>query len=136
MFQTLKAKRFFVNALTFGRVPLVFLFMITAIIQAYHPLATWLIVLAAFFIGIASAWTMVYIPEVFPTERRATCTGWVSSIGRIAYVAGPALAAVLLKAFPAMTGFWVAAGLVMLVPVGIVWLADPAETSKRELEEI
>ena len=95
-----------------------------------------MLVLAAFFVGLASTWTNVYIPEVFPTERRATCAGWVSSIARVAYVAGPALAAVLLKAFPTMTGFWVVAGLVMLVPVGIVRLVDPAETRKRELEEI
>jgi CDP-diacylglycerol---glycerol-3-phosphate 3-phosphatidyltransferase len=54
MLQTLKAKRFFVNALTFGRVPLVFLFMITAIIQAYQTEATWLIFLAAFFLSAAS----------------------------------------------------------------------------------
>ena len=88
---------------------------------------------AAFFIGITSAWTTTYISEVFPTERRATCGGWVSSIARVAYVAGPALAALLLKAFPTMTGFWVAAGLVILVPVGIIALADPAETRKRTL---
>lgn len=95
-----------------------------------------LAIVAAFFVGVVSAWTYVFIPEVFPTERRATCTGWVSSIGRIAYVAGPALAAVLLRAFPTMTGFWVAAGLVMLVPVGIVALADPLETRQWDLEEI
>ena len=95
-----------------------------------------LLVLAAFFVGIASIWTNVYIPEVFPTERRATCTGWVSSIARIAYVAGPALAAVLLKVFPTMAGFWVAAGLVILIPIGIVWLVQPTETRKQELEEI
>jgi MFS family permease len=95
-----------------------------------------LVAMAAFFVGVVSTWTIVYIPEVFPTERRATCTGWVSSIGRIAYVAGPALAAVLLKAFPTMTGFWVAAALVMLVPVAIVWLADPLETRQRDLAEI
>lgn len=101
-----------------------------------EPWPAVLLVLAAFFIGITSAWTMVYIPEIFPTERRATCAGWVSSIGRIAYVAGPAIAALLLKAFPTMTGFWVVAGLVMLIPVGVVWLADPAETGRCELEDI
>ena len=95
-----------------------------------------LLALAAFFVGIASTWTNVYIPEVFPTERRATCTGWVSSIARIAYVAGPALAAVLLKVFPTMTGFWVVAGLVILIPIGIVLLVQPAETRKQDLEEI
>ena len=72
----------------------------------------------------------------WPTGRRATCTGWVSSIARIAYVAGPALAAVLLKVFPTMTGFWVVAGLVILIPIGIVWLVDPGETTRRDLEEI
>jgi hypothetical protein len=47
-----------------------------------------------------------------------------------------ALAAVLLRVFPTMTGFWVAAGLVMLVPVVVVWLADPLETGGWELEEL
>ena len=95
-----------------------------------------MLVLAAFFVGLASTWTNVYIPEVFPTERRATCAGWVSSIARIAYVAGPALAAVLLKVFPTMTGFWLVAGLVILIPIGIFWLVDPGETTRRDLEEI
>jgi MFS family permease len=94
------------------------------------------LILAAFFIGLVSAWTTTYVPEVFPTDRRASCAGWVSSIARVAYVLGPALAAVLLKAFPTMTGFWVAAGLVMLIPIAIIWLADPFETKTRSLEEI
>jgi hypothetical protein len=60
----------------------------------------------------------------------------VSSIGRIACVAGPALAAVLLKAFPTMTGFWMAAALALLAPAGIVWLVDLLETRQPDLAEI
>lgn len=89
-----------------------------------------------FFIGIISTWLFVYIPEIFPTERRGTCTGWVMSIARVAYVAGPALAALLLRTFPTMEGFWVAAGLVMLIATGILLLSRPFETRALELEEI
>ncbi|MCA9871159.1 MAG: MFS transporter [Anaerolineae bacterium] len=89
-----------------------------------------------FFFGISSSWTIVYIPEVFPTERRATCMGWVTAGGRISYVVGPALAALLLKTFPDMHGFWVAAGLVALLPIVIILLARPAETRQQSLEEI
>lgn len=35
-----------------------------------------------------------------------------------------------------MTGFWVVAGLVILAPVAIIWLADPAETQRRDWKEI
>ncbi|MCB0233467.1 MAG: MFS transporter, partial [Anaerolineae bacterium] len=40
-----------------------------------------------FFFGISSSWTAVYISEVFPTDRRATCVGWVTAASRISYVA-------------------------------------------------
>ncbi len=93
-------------------------------------------VCAGFFIGIISAWLFVYIPEIFPTERRGTCTGWVMSLARLSYVLGPALASLLLRTFPTMTGFWVAAGLFMLIPTGLVLLARPFETRALELEEI
>ncbi len=91
---------------------------------------------AGFFIGIVSSWLFVYIPEIFPTERRGTCTGWVMSFARLAYVIGPALAAWLLRRFPTMEGFWVVAGLVMLIPTGIILITRPFETRALELEEI
>jgi hypothetical protein len=65
--------------------------------------------------------------------------GWVSSISRIAYAVGLALADALLKTSPTVAGFWLAARLVVLVLVGSVWLADPMdslETCRRDLEEI
>ncbi len=87
-------------------------------------------------IGIVSTWLVVYIPEIFPTERRGVCVGWVMSLVRLSYVVGPALAALLLRRFPTMEGFWVAAGLVMLVPVAIVFFVRPFETRGLELEAI
>jgi MFS-type transporter involved in bile tolerance (Atg22 family) len=57
-------------------------------------------------------------------------------VARVSYVAGPALAAVLLQVFPTMEWFWVVTGLVMLIPIGIILLSNPYETKTRELEEI
>lgn len=95
-----------------------------------------MVVLAGFFLGVSSSWATVYVPEIFPTERRATCVGWVTAIGRIAYVAGPALAALLLRTFPTMEGFWVMTGLVMIIPISIIIVVNPEETRQRALEEI
>jgi len=90
----------------------------------------------AFFISLGYTWVVVYIPEIFPTGRRGTCMGWTTTVARVSYVAGPALAAVLLKAFPDMRGFWVVAGLIMLVPIAIILLWNPYETKTQVLEEI
>ncbi len=92
--------------------------------------------LTGFFISLTYSWIMVFIPEIFPTERRGSCMGWTTMIARIAYVAGPAFAAVLLKVFPSMDWFWVIGGLVMLIPIGIVALVQPVETRVKPLEVI
>jgi MFS family permease len=91
---------------------------------------------SGFFTSFTYAWVVVYVPEVFPTERRGACMGWTTTAARVSYVAGPALAAVLLQAFPTMDWFWVVNGLVVLVPNGAVLLLDPYETKTQELEEI
>jgi hypothetical protein len=54
---------------------------------------------AGFFMSFAYTW-IVYIPGIFPTERRSACFGWTSTVARISYVVGPALAAILLRLFP------------------------------------
>ncbi|HSJ52475.1 MAG TPA: MFS transporter, partial [Anaerolineae bacterium] len=89
-----------------------------------------------FFVSLSYTWIVVYVPEVFPTERRGACMGWTTTVARISFVVGPALAAVLLQAFPAMDWFWVITGLIMLIPIGIILLSRPYETSAQELEEI
>ncbi len=92
--------------------------------------------IAGFFLSFAYTWVVVYVPEVFPTERRGACMGWTTTVARVSYVAGPALAALLLQVFPTMEWFWVVTGLVMLIPIGIILLFNPYETKTRELEEI
>ena len=92
--------------------------------------------ISGFFTSLTYSWVVVYVPEVFPTERRGACMGWTTTVARASYVAGPALAAVLLQAFPTMDGFWVVNGLIMLVPIAVVLLFNPYETKTRELEEI
>jgi MFS family permease len=95
-----------------------------------------LAILSGFFSALTYTWIVVYIPEVFPTERRGACMGWTTTLARVSYVVGPALAGILLDAFPAMDWFWVVAGLIMLLPVGIVLAVKPYETRTKELEEI
>jgi MFS family permease len=92
--------------------------------------------ITGFFTSLTYTWIVVYVPEIFPTERRGSCMGWTTTVARISYVAGPALAAVLLQAFPTMEWFWVVAGAVMILPIGIILLLNPYETKTRPLEEI
>ncbi len=92
--------------------------------------------ISGFFTSFTYSWVVVFVPEVFPTERRGACMGWTTTVARVSYVAGPALAAVLLRAFPVMDWFWVVNGAIMLVPIAIVLLFNPYETKTKELEEI
>lgn len=93
-------------------------------------------IISAFFIGFSYNWIIVYIPEIFPTERRGACMGWTTSLARVSYVVGPALAAILLTISPNMEWFWIAAGIVSVIPVVFVLLFHPYETKRQELETI
>ena len=62
--------------------------------------------------------------------------GWTTTIARVSYVVGPALAAVLLDAFPTMEWYWVVTGAIMILPIAIILSLRPYETRVRELEEI
>jgi MFS family permease len=92
--------------------------------------------LIGFFIAFSYAWVIVYIPEIFPTERRGACLGWTTTVARISYVAGPVIAALMLEADPTMEWFWVVGGLLMIFAVIVVVLFHPYETKVKELEEI
>ncbi|MAT44348.1 MAG: hypothetical protein CL609_18605 [Anaerolineaceae bacterium] len=89
-----------------------------------------------FFTSFTYTWIVVYIPEVFPTERRGACMGWTTTIARISYVIGPLLVGFLLNLFPTMEWFWVIGALIMLIPIAIVSLFNPSETKTQELEAI
>ena len=93
-------------------------------------------IIAGFFLGFSYMWIIVYIPEIFPTERRGTCMGWTTTTARASYIAGPALAAILLTAFPTMVWFWVVGGLLMIIPIILVFLFHPYETKTKSLEAI
>ncbi len=92
--------------------------------------------ISGFFTSFTYTWIVVYVPEVFPTERRGACMGWTTTVARISYVVGPALAAVLLKASPTMEWFWVTAAGIVLIPIAIILIINPYETKTKELEEI
>jgi len=100
------------------------------------PVAITVTVIAGFFLGFSYTWIIVYIPEIFPTERRGTCMGWTTTTARASYVIGPALAGIMLKVSPGMEWFWVVGGLLMIIPVILVVLFHPYETKTKELEEI
>lgn len=89
-----------------------------------------------FFTSFTYTWIVVYIPEIFPTERRGTCIGWTTTLARVSYVVGPLLVGFFLKLFPTMEWFWVIAAALMLLPIAIVLIFNPAETRVLELEEI
>jgi MFS family permease len=93
-------------------------------------------VVAAFFLSFSYSWIVVYIPEIFPTERRGTCMGWTTTVARVSYIIGPVIAAILLGAFPAMEWFWLTAGLIMIIPIVVIFLFHPYETKTKELEVI
>lgn len=95
-----------------------------------------MVVIAGFFISLAYTWIVVYIPEIFPTERRGTCHGWTTTITRISYVIGPIIAAVLLSSFPSMDWFWVITGAIMIIPAVATIFIKPYETRRKTLEEI
>jgi putative MFS transporter len=92
--------------------------------------------LIGFFTSFTYTWIVVYIPEVFPTERRGACIGWTTTIARISYVVGPLLVGYLLNLFPTMEWFWIIAAAIMLLPIAIVFFFNPAETKVKSLEAI
>jgi len=94
------------------------------------------IIFGGFFIAFSYSWIVVYIPEIFPTERRGSCLGWTTTITRTSYVVGPMLAAILLTLSPRMEWFWVVAGAIMIIPAVSLMLIKPYETRNKELEEI
>ncbi len=93
-------------------------------------------VMTGFFLGFAYTWIIVYIPEIFPTDRRGTCMGWTTTTARISYVLAPALIMVMLRVSPTMEWFWIAGGVIMLIPILLVLLFHPYETKNKELEDI
>lgn len=93
-------------------------------------------IITGFFTSFTYTWVVVYVPEVFPTERRGACMGWTTTVARVSYVVGPALAALLLDVSPTMEWFWVTAAVIVLVPIGIIYAFNPYETKTQELEEI
>lgn len=100
----------------------------------------WMLVVAAILLGFFTAftysWIVVYIPEIFPTDRRGACMGWTTTIARISYVVGPLLVSLFLGMFPDMHWFWMVAAGIALLPIGLVLFFNPAETNNQELEEI
>jgi MFS family permease len=92
--------------------------------------------ITGFFTSFTYTWIVVYIPEIFPTERRGACMGWTTTLARISYVVGPLLVGFVLNLFPTMEWFWVVAAGLMLLPIALVLIFNPAETRVRELEEI
>jgi len=90
---------------------------------------------AYFFMAMVLAWIYVYLAEIFPTEVRATSIGVCVTGARFGYVFGPLIASALLTMFPIMDGFWIVAGLIMLVPL-VALLFKPLETKGKTLEEI
>jgi MFS family permease len=113
-------------------------FTFSLFLMAFGPVAFLPIsgALTGFFIAFSYAWVIVYIPEIFPTERRGACLGWTTTVARISYIVGPVIAAVMLETNPTMEWFWVVGALLMILAIIVVLLFHPFETKVKELEEI
>jgi MFS family permease len=96
------------------------------------PIAMWIAYLS---MAIVFTWIMVYFTEIFRTEIRTTGMGIAALGSRLSYVFGPLLASVMLAAFPDMVMFWVIPGLLMIVPLFILFL-KPYEPKGKTLETI
>jgi MFS family permease len=110
-----------------------FLMLIGILPISVSPFA---MVVSGFFMGFSYTWIITFIPEIFPTDRRGTCMGLTTSIARISYVIGPALAAILLTISPTMELFWITAGIISIIPIAFIILFHPYETKQMELETI
>ncbi|MHA1960464.1 MAG: MFS transporter [Candidatus Thorarchaeota archaeon] len=90
---------------------------------------------AYFFMAMVLAWIYVYLAEIFPTEVRSTSVGVCITGARFGYIIGPLLASLLLAMFADMVGFWIVAGLLMIIPL-FALAAKPLETKGKTLEAI
>jgi AAHS family cis,cis-muconate transporter-like MFS transporter len=96
-----------------------------------HPVFLWI---AYFCMTVMFTWIMVYFAEVFRTEIRTTGMGIASLGTRISYVFGPLIAAAMFATLD-WTMFWVIPGILLLIPLLILFL-KPYETKGKTLEEI
>ncbi|MGV9170994.1 MAG: MFS transporter [Promethearchaeia archaeon] len=96
------------------------------------PLFMWFVY---FFMPGVLTWIMIYFSEIFPTEVRSTAQGISVTGSRFGYVIGPLISAALLVVFEDMVGFWIVAGLFMLIPLAALIL-KPYETRGQSLDEI
>lgn len=96
------------------------------------PLFMWFVY---FFMPVILTWIMIYFSEIFPTEVRSTAQGISVTGSRLGYVIGPLIASALLLIFPDMVGFWIVAGLFMLIPLSAL-LIRPYETKGQSLDDI
>jgi MFS family permease len=122
------------TGLLIGSIGLGFFLMLIGILPlSVSPIA---MVISGFFMGFSYVWIITYVPEIFPTERRGICMGLTTSIARVSYVVGPALAAILLTISPTMELFWIVAGIISIIPIAFIILFHPYETKQKELEII
>jgi putative MFS transporter len=86
------------------------------------------------------AWGCVYAytPEVYPTEARASGTGWASAFGRIGAFIAPLTVPVMYKAFGEQTGFGAVFAVLtgVFAVVAVIVVVFGKETKGRSLEQI
>ena len=90
---------------------------------------------AYLFMPMVLGWIMIYFAEIFPTDIRSTAVGISATVVRISYVIGPLIAALLLILYPTMGGFWIWAGIFMIIPLATL-LIKPYETKGKDLEAV
>jgi MFS family permease len=125
----------------FGRM-IAFIFSSVGATAAYlglafhgHPV---FMVFAYYFMACFLGFLLVYIPEMFSTEKRGTATGLSLTLSRIGYVIGPIIASAMLSDIPTGREFmflFLVAGLIALVPM-LSLLFNKYEPKGKTLEKI
>ncbi len=101
-----------------------------------HPV---FMVFIYYFMACFLGFLLVYIPEIFSTEKRGTATGLSLTLSRLGYVAGPLLGSVILKSLNATATaymvLYLVAGIIALIPLLSLFL-NKYEPKGKSLEKI
>jgi hypothetical protein len=107
------------------------MFQFTAPLQAsFHPIVFAQGLVSTLFFG----WLAVYLPELFPTQVRATGSGLAFNSGRFATAAGVLLAGWL---FTALSGDYPLVGTIgsLIYGLGMIAIWFAPDTSRKTLHE-
>ncbi len=110
--------------------------LLATILYVFQPQTTLpqlarLLPVIGFFFGGSFGTLAVYLPELFPTEIRASGQGFCYNMSRLLTAPGPVIAGLLVGAFGSIPSACAAVALVLVGGAAVIWFG--AETKGRPL---